>query len=62
MTFFVNVENYGTARHATHDSIMRRRKYSVYMPVTKARMQTHTHTHTYAHIPIIINTYCFIAD
>jgi len=47
MSFFDNVETYGTARQATYGSKMRSKKYSVCMPVTKARMQTHIHKLTH---------------
>jgi hypothetical protein len=45
-----NVEKCATARQATYDDVMRRRREALCMPVTKAEIQTHT--------CIMFNTYC----
>jgi len=36
------MENYGRARQAADDSIIKHRKGVICVPVTKARVQTHT--------------------
>jgi hypothetical protein len=43
LVYEINVEKYGTAGQATDENTVRSIKDAIFMPIAKARIQTHTH-------------------